>query len=357
MTTFHLASQCESRCWVWVFGRGPIHVRGQVIDLDAETTDLAEGAITWADAVDSATRYLATVEAPLLRTHADSGHEFGHTIAGQTRTLTPEEQIAAGIPERLALADAFFAEVEITDPATQEQHTNGQLAFTSMGLSLGATLNNGDVFPLAVTEISITAKPVVKVGQVPIRQMAEVRLSDQGILSLDLGAVSRLAGADITPDTPTEVDMSENTEKVDALRATLAETETTVAKLTADNAAMTATLSERDATIATLTEEKVRHAAAEQLAGRKIEGDAKTKAIELAVTSPEAFAILVDTLAEQPKRTVEANPFVNAQTEPEGDKIDLSDRMAVHKAALALKETDGLSYSDAITNLFSTTTH
>lgn len=368
MTEWFLATADAEEVWVHVVSRGPIHVRGKVLDLDAEADDMQAGRLTWATAADSLTRWAASYSASLLRVHEDEGHDYGHTVLGESRVLTVAEQVERGIVA--PKADGFFVRVRLTDPATVEQFRAGQLSFVSPHLHIGLAGDDGQLWPCAYHEISLTANPVQKARQIPVRSLAGVALSHaQSEDEMSKQQAAKLADPAAGPDEGAAPDMEARLTNLEAQIAALAEA---VAKMAAppveepmmtdpeekmsatDTAidALRAELAQAQAKIAAMEAEKARAAAVEALSSKEIEGSTDAL-LSLAVSSPEAFAVALSALPSKRARNTQRAPGLAVQVKPE--PTDPTDRKALLSAALAYKAEHGCSMQTALIEVGATT--
>lgn len=340
-----LAAIPGDNVWVHLVSRGPLYVRGRRIDLDAESTDVESLSVTWGDAVRSLDRWFngdskrPGYEASVLRVHEDDGTALGHVVEG--KALTADQAKQKGVDSR---TDAYYVRLQLGTQLAQEV-SRRDVPYVSPYLRIGHVDDEtGEVFPVAVDEVSITANPVQKRRQVPVRdlvgvalsQTSETKLMEDGEKDVTLESlaeqlqalaarVEAMEGDEMAED---EEEMAEDgEEKMSASGETerkLADAERKIAKLEAMHR---------------------RRDAEERLSEYDVSGDRREALLKLAVENEAAFGVALSVAPKAKQR--KSQPAVGGEVREDGE-VDLSDPSALHLAVTRHQQANDCSYTEAL---------
>jgi hypothetical protein len=172
------AASDSDRRLVWALPRGkfrPSRYSPAVWDLDAETTDAKARRFTWADAVDSITRWLGTFQPPIKIEHgaidglakpsddALLNEVATYGLVTGAREVDEATARAMGIEQD---GDALHFEIAPVAEVARMMRDK-QLPYTSPALLCGFIDDEGTEWPLIVRELSFTASPRLTTRQPP----------------------------------------------------------------------------------------------------------------------------------------------------------------------------------------------
>ena len=189
----------------WLFPFGKIHASSAVIDLDASEDDPGAGKLTRETALRSAQEWLETYQPPVLIEHKRDGMVLGRVVKLACKS---REQLADdGV---IASEDAVLASLELDDEVA-EHYERGRIEYCSPGLALGYTDDAGKVWPLAITEVSLTGDPRMKTRQPRASTLREIQLSDR--LDKPVYRVVAMSGGGDNRTTTEVIPMYDNPDK------------------------------------------------------------------------------------------------------------------------------------------------
>jgi len=174
----------------WLFPLGKIHASSSVIDLDASEDDPAAGKLTRETALRSAREWLDTYQPPVLVEHRRDGMVLGRVV--KLACKSREDLAEQGL---IASEDAVLASLELDDEVA-EHYDRGRIEYCSPGLSLGYTDDQGKVWPLAITEVSLTGDPRMKTRQPRASTLRDIQLSESRLTGPHYRVVALSGGGD-----------------------------------------------------------------------------------------------------------------------------------------------------------------
>lgn len=156
----------------WLFPLDRIHTADAVIDLDADQDDAASARLTRNTAVASVQKWLETYEPPVLIEHRRDGMVLGRVK--KVKVCTQRELADQGVQ---SASDAALVSLQLDDEVAQH-YDRGRIEYCSPGLAFNYTDDQGETWPLAITEVSLTGDPRMKTRQPRASSLRHIQLSD-----------------------------------------------------------------------------------------------------------------------------------------------------------------------------------
>ncbi len=290
----------QDLAWFWACGDADTHYRGEVIDLRER----------WEERIGSAMRYLEVFQPLMLLNHDRESLPVG--IIRRGRVLTRDEAVALGIDQEHDRA--LYLGADLNDVGLGHDQ-RGELVYSSLGFDLDWPDEHGQAWPMAIKEFSCVTVPHLKAGQIQRPALRSVQLSEQGKTMTDEETAPE-AGAEMEGG-PTVADLLEMLNALAAEVAAMKDAAATGADAEMGDgpddedeepkgaaSAEYAELRSQLNTVQVALQERDADDAVRVLRESKAMSDEQAgTARKLFMTSPEAFALLSESLPDRLSET------------------------------------------------------